>query len=81
MDENIKYSCARSYESDWFSRRSSFDYFYKDPENHFPAPVNITKSRYGWVLSEVDAWLAERLEARVTTQARMPDNTPLVKCP
>ncbi|EOY4404218.1 AlpA family phage regulatory protein [Klebsiella quasipneumoniae] len=47
-----------------FRARSSFDYFYKDPENHFPAPVNITKSRYGWVSSEVDAWLAERLEAR-----------------
>ncbi|HHP5657393.1 helix-turn-helix transcriptional regulator [Raoultella planticola] len=47
-----------------FRARSSFDYFYKDPGNHFPAPVNITKSRYGWVSSEVDAWLAERLEAR-----------------
>jgi prophage regulatory protein len=30
----------------------------------FPAPLTISKGRVGWLQSEVEAWLQQRIEAR-----------------
>ena len=31
---------------------------------HFPRRVRIGANRIGWLLSEIEAWLAERVDAR-----------------
>jgi prophage regulatory protein len=33
-------------------------------EKKFPAPVHLTKRARGWLLSEIEAWIATRKEAR-----------------
>ena len=33
-------------------------------EGRFPAPLTISKGRIGWLASEVEQWLKQRIEAR-----------------
>ncbi|WP_408064205.1 helix-turn-helix transcriptional regulator [Yersinia pseudotuberculosis] len=47
-----------------YKARSSFDYFYQNPENEFPAPVPVTKSRLGWIDEEVEDWIKKRMDKR-----------------
>lgn len=35
----------------------------------FPVPINLGARAVGWLESEIDAWLAERVEARTQTRA------------
>lgn len=39
-------------------------------EGRFPKPVRITARSVGWIESEVQAWLAERVRARGAAQNR-----------
>ena len=36
----------------------------KEQEGTFPKRVVISRNRVGWVASEIDQWIAERLAAR-----------------
>lgn len=33
-------------------------------EKRFPAPLSISAGRVGWLASEIEAWLQQRIEAR-----------------
>lgn len=43
----------------------SRSYIYRlSKDGDFPRPVQLTPYRIGWVESEIDAWIAERIRAR-----------------
>jgi prophage regulatory protein len=39
-------------------------------DGHFPKPINLGPRAVGWLESEIDGWIAERVQASRSTSAK-----------